>query len=125
MIIDNKIFERADRIAAISPFKISFSFWGNKAERIYLILSTVSPVNLTAPMVKCELCSYSAINVLSLASSSACGSTRSPYFLNCWYTSWAVPALSPRGSVLLFSRKRCPRGCGVSLRSAPSARRCR
>lgn len=28
MIIDNKIFERADRIAAINPFKISFSFWG-------------------------------------------------------------------------------------------------
>lgn len=43
MIIDNKIFERADRIAAISPFKISFSFWGNKAERIYFILSTVNP----------------------------------------------------------------------------------
>lgn len=43
MIIDNKIFERADRIAAINPFKISFSFWGNKAERIYLIFSTVSP----------------------------------------------------------------------------------
>lgn len=28
MIIDNKIFERADRITAINPFKISFSFWG-------------------------------------------------------------------------------------------------
>ena len=43
MIIDNKIFERADRIAAINPFKISFSFLGNKAERIYLVLSTVCP----------------------------------------------------------------------------------
>ena len=43
MIIDNKIFERVDRIAAINPFKISFSFWGNKAERIYLVLSTVCP----------------------------------------------------------------------------------
>lgn len=40
---DNKIFERADRITAINPFKISFSFWGNKAERIYFILSTVNP----------------------------------------------------------------------------------
>lgn len=43
MIIDNKIFERVDRIAAINPFKISFSFLGNKAERIYLVLSTVCP----------------------------------------------------------------------------------
>ena len=43
MIIAYNIFERADRIAAISPFKISFSFWGNKAERIYLIRSTASP----------------------------------------------------------------------------------
>ena len=40
---DNKKFERVDRIAAINPFKISFSFWGNKAERIYLVLSTVCP----------------------------------------------------------------------------------
>lgn len=43
MIIDYNIFERVDRIAAINPFKISFSFWGNKAESIYLILSTVCP----------------------------------------------------------------------------------
>lgn len=40
---DNKIFERADRSNAINPFKISFSFLGNKAERIYLVLSTVNP----------------------------------------------------------------------------------
>lgn len=52
MIIDNKIFERADRIAAINPFKISFSFWGNKAERIYLIFSTVSPPGWPGSILK-------------------------------------------------------------------------